>query len=1043
MRIKGCTLFLICTVMCVLSGYSQVTTGTISGTVKDSTGAILPGVQVVVLNEDTGLSRTVLSDETGHYSAPQLSLGNFRVSASLEGFQTEVRRGLVLTLGREAVVDIQLTVGAITQTVEVTGEAPLVQTKDATVGYLVQDSTIRDLPLNGRDLQQLILLNPSVGEAMNPSSGSAYAGFGKKISISGLRTEDNSYLLDGSFIADFSRHAPTGPSGALLGSETVREFQVLTNSFSAQYGRVLGGVFNAVSKSGTNDFHGNVYEYLRNDALDSTLWETNRVGASKPPFRRNQFGATAGGPIVRDKTFFFANYEGFRESLTRTIVTPVPDENARKGILSFLPTPVPVSPKIQPFLNAIPLPSPNGLKVPSAGTQEFIWQGTDTKHENFFQGRIDHSFSSNDTFFARVTVSNATGHNAEALPMFSDEGILNSRLVTLAETHIFSARILNTHTFSVNRVDPIDKGNYPKVGPELTSIPGQATTSVGYGWGGAPKPLDRWTTNRFNYRDDVNWTLGKHTVQFGGMLERMQFNMNQPSRPFGQWTFADIQQFLLARPRQYRGTPPQVGNTQYNAVRGMRQTFGALYAEDTWQIVPGFTFSLGARWEPYATPTEVNNLLANIRHPGDSAATVGGPYWKNKSWGDIGPRMGFAWSPFKNGKTSIRGGAGIFYVPNDGTMYFIQATRTPPYFPDLAFTQIDPNLFPDGIATILSAASPLGSPEAIEFDNLRSPSSYQFNLNIQQQFGDNTVLSVGYVGNRGVHVTTYGDYNAPVAFFNGVSLEVPSNAKRPNPNFEALNYYTNGGRSWYDGLAVSLQRRLGSGFRGQVSYTYSKALSHQDAYSKVDRSGSSGSPAYPYDLSKSKALSGYHLGQKLSFNYTYDLPLGRGLTGVAGQFIAGWQLSGIVTIQSGQPFDVINASGATPNALSTLGYTRKPNVNPAFQGKVIQGGPDQYFNPQAFILPTSGFELGNVGRNTLVGPGFAKWDSSLNKTMSLTERWKMQFRAEVFNLLNHPNFGKPSGSIFTSNGLRLQDAGRINTTVGSARQIQLGLKLMF
>ena len=257
MRIKVCALLVFCTVVCVFSGYSQVTTGSISGTIKDSTGAVLPGVQVVILNEDTGLSRTVLSDETGRYSAPQLSLG------------------------REAVVDMQLTVGAVSQTVEVTGEAPLVQTKDATVGYLVQDSTIRDLPLNGRDLQQLILLNPSVGEAMNPSSGSAYAGFGKKISISGLRTEDNSYLLDGSFIADFSRHAPTGPSGALLGSETVREFQVLTNSFSAQYGRVLGGVFNAVSKSGTNEFHGNVYEYLRNDALDATLWETNRVGASR------------------------------------------------------------------------------------------------------------------------------------------------------------------------------------------------------------------------------------------------------------------------------------------------------------------------------------------------------------------------------------------------------------------------------------------------------------------------------------------------------------------------------------------------------------------------------------------------------------------------------------------------------------------------------------------------------------------------------------------------------------------------------------------
>jgi Carboxypeptidase regulatory-like domain len=1043
MRVNGCAVFLISTVMYVLSGYSQVTTATISGTVRDPSGAVIPGVQVVIFNEDTGLSRTVLTDETGHYSAPQLSLGNYRVTASLEGFQTEARRGLVLTLGREAVVDIRLTVGAVTETVEVTGEAPLVQTTDATVGYLVQASTIQDLPLNGRDLQELILLNPSVGEAMNASSGNAYSGFGRKISISGLRTEDNSYLLDGSFIADFSRHAPAGPSGALLGSETVREFQVLTNSFSAQYGRVLGGVFNAVSKSGTNAWHGSAYEYLRNDKLDATRWETNRVGAKKPAFRRNQFGATMGGPIVRDRTFFFAAYEGFRESLTSTRVTDVPDLDARRGILTFVPTPVPVSPKIQPFLNAIPLPSPQGRRTPSAGTQEFIWAGTDTKTENFFQGRIDHNFSSSDTFFGRFTASNGEGINAGSLPMFSDVWILNSRLLTISETHIFSPRVLDTVTLSVNRVDPQDKGFYPSVGPELISVPGQPTASVGYGWGGAAKPLDRWTTNRFNFRDDVNLTLAKHTVQFGGMLERMQFNMNQPNRPFGQWSFADIQQFLLARPRQFRGTPPRVGDTVYNSVRGMRQWFGALYAEDTWQVMPRLTLSLGVRWEPYTPPTEVNNLLANVRHFSDSAATLGGPYWKNKSWTDIGPRVGFAWSPFENGRTSIRGGAGIFYVPNDGSVYFIQATRTPPYFPELTLTQINPNLFPDAIATIQAAAVPAGSPEALEYENFRSPSSYQYNLNVQHQFGDNTVLSVGYIGNRGVHATTYGDFNAPLAFFNGVSLEVPSTATRLNPRFEALNYYSNGGRSWYDGLAVSLQRRLGSGFQSQVSYTYSKALSHADAYSKVDRSGSSGSLRYAHDVGLSKALSGYHLGQKLSFNYTWDLPLAQGRTGALGHFLSGWQMAGIVTIQSGQPFDINNAAGATSSALTALGYAKKPNVNPAFKGKIIQGGPEQYFNPEAFSLPNGNFELGNLGRNTLIGPGFAKWDSSLSKTSSLTESVRLQFRAEVFNVLNHANFAKPNVNIFTSGGRRLEDAGRINATVGSARQIQFGLKLMF
>ena len=1001
---------------------------------------------MVILNEDTGASRRVITDERGYYTAPLLTLGKYKITASLPGFQTEARTGIELTLGREAVVDMQLTVGSVSETVDVNGEAPLVETKNATVGYLVQDTTIRDLPLNGRDLQQLVLNNPGVAQAENAGTGSAYAGWGLKISISGLRTEDNAFLLDGSFIGDFSRHAPVGPSGALLGSETVREFQVLTNSFSAQYGRVTGGVFNAVSKSGTNDIHGDVYEYLRNDRMDANLWENNRSGIDRPPFRRNQFGATLGGPVVRDKTFFFFNYEGFRQSATTGIVTPVPDADARKGILSFLANPVKVSPKIQPFLDVIPMPSPQGHRVPSAGTQEFIWNGTSIDNENFFQGRVDHNFSSTDTFFARSTISNADANSPLALPAFGTQQIMHTRLFTLAETHVFSPRVLNTQTFSYNRVDPIDRGIYPPATPGIVSIPeSNLPADVGYGFSGYTKPTDRWTTNRFNERDDMSITLGKHAVQFGGMLERLQFNMNQPSRPYGQWVFADIQSFLAATPRQYRGTPPSVNGVVYNPVRGLRQWFGALYAEDSWQVVPRFTLSLGVRWEPYSSPTEVHNLIANIRNPRDAAATTGGPLFLNKSWGDIGPRMGFAWSPFNNGKTAIRGGLGIFYVPNDPTVYFIQATRSDPYFPDLAFNPIDPSFFPDGIATILHATTVAGSPEAIQFDNFRSPSSYQYNLNIQQQFGASTLLTVGYVGNRGKHATTYGDYNAPYPFYDGVSLAVPSTAKRFNPRYAAMNYYANNGSSWYDGLAVSLQRRVGA-FRGQVSYTYSKALSYQDAYSKVDRSGStsgSGSAlANPYDIKYSKALSGYHLGQKLSFNYSYDVPGGQG-RGAIGRLIAGWQTTGIVTRQSGQPFDVVNASGGTSAALSALGYTSKPNLNPAFHGNIIEDNPDEYFNPAAFF-PAGTFELGNVGRNTLIGPGYFRWDSGLNKTMAVTERWKLQFRAEVFNVFNHANFGKPNNQVFTSNGLPLKgQVGRISTTVGSARQVQLGLKLMF
>jgi len=1032
-----------------LSGKAQVTTGTISGTVTDSTGAVMPGATVVIQNEDTGISRTVTANASGRYSAPSLSLGKYRVTGTREGFQSEVRSGIELTIGREAIVDLRLAVGAVTQTVEVTGEAPLVETTDTTVGYLVADQTIRDLPLNERDLTNLVLLDPGVGQAMNATTTSSYTGWGKYISISGGRSEDNSYLLDGSYIGDFNHHVPTGPSGALLGTETVREFQVLTNDYSAQFGRVMGGVFNAVSKSGTNQLHGDFYEYLRNSDLDAATWANNAFGGGlKSPFRRNQFGGTVGGPIKRDKMFFFLGYEGMREALTSTDTDQVPDVNARQGIIPALgitaANPIAVSPKIQPFLNAIPLPNPNGIASPTLGTRQFIFPGAVVTRDDFGQGRFDYSVSSNDNFFVRFTGSDGQQIAPMSLPEFQQTGLLGSDLATAAETHIFSPRALNTFTLSFSRVNPTDGGIYPQVSPALVSVPGQVTAGVGYGWEGNPKPFDQFLTNRFNYKDDVSLNLGRHSVVFGGMLERMQFNEDQPNRPYGSWTFADIVHFLEAQPRQYRGTPPQLGNATYNFVRGMRQWFSGLYVQDNWRVTERFNLTLGVRWEPYTVPTEVNNLLSNIRHLSDPGPTVGGPFWQNDSPKDIGPRFGFAWSPLANGKTSVRGGFGIFYMPNDPTTYYVQATRIPPYSPELTFTTINPNLFPDAIATILAAGIPNGSPNAMQYTNFKSPRTYQYNINVQQQFGQNMVLMIGYVGNRGVDKELYSNINAPLAVYSGTSLVVPTTATNLNPNYVALQQYGTGGNSWYNGLATSLTRKYSHGLQMQVSYTFSKALDTSDANASVDHTGSgSVGLLYPPNPSINKGLSGYDIANRLVGSYSYELPLGTARSGITGHLVSGWQISGIVTLQSGQPFTVSNASGATSTALSALGYSTRPNVNNAFAGNPIEGGPNQYFNPAMFYEPAGSMALGNAGRNILTGPGLATWDSALNKTTAINERWKLQFRAELFNLLNRPNFALPTATIFTTGGARVSTAGLITNTVGSSRQIQFGLKLMF
>ena len=1042
-------LVLAITFLMALAGWGQVTTGTISGTVMDSSKAVLPGAKVVILNEGTGATRTATADASGRYAAPSLGLGMYRVTASLEGFQTEARTGIELTVGREAVVDIQLTVGNVSQSVEVTGEAPLVEARESTVSYLVPDRAIRDLPLNGRDLTELILMQPGVTEAINGKANSAYVGYGKRVSISGMKGEDNVYLLDGGYISDFSRHIPAGPSGALMGVETVREFQVLTNSFGAQYGRAMGGIFNAVSKSGNNEWHGDAYEFLRNSVLDARNFFDYRSSPGDPrlpPFRRNQFGGTFGGPIKKDKTFFFVAFESLRSSEANTFTANVPDERAHLGILPAPAGNLGVSAKAAPFLAMFPLPTPGGKNF-GDGTAQYFFTGNTPSHDTFGQARVDQQLSASDSLFVRFTASGSDQSQPLAYPVFRQNRMMSTRLITLSETHIFSPRILNTVRFHFNRVAPGDVGTFPQAGPGVISTPGQPPPGISPGNGitafeGWNKSPDYFYTNRFNYQDDVNLSWGNHSMQFGGIVERLRFNMNQPNRAYGAWTFNSLANFLQAIPSNYRGTPPQFGNS----IRGYRQTFYALYLQDDWKVTPKLTLNLGVRWEPYTVPTEVNGLVANLRHLTDANSTLGNPFWLNKSMKDIGPRFGFAYSPFSSGKTAVRGGVGLFFVPNDPQFYFIVSTRVAPLFPEFNLATPTPatqQLFPDALAEIAAVGGSTNfvTGDVIPYDNFKSQRALQYNLSIQQQFGANNVLLVGYNGSRGMHLMSYTNYNMPAAVFDGVSLAFPANAVQPNPKFQSVNYFATGSNSWYNGLSVSFQRRMAKGLQTQLSYTYSKALGESDGGKVAGGNVGSGSfsPSKYPDPKVNKGLFGYDFRHVLSINFSYDLPsMGNG-KGVAGTVLSGWQTTGILSVQTGQPFTV--DAGTSPSALSALSVgTRSPNR--VLGVPIIQGGPDQYFNPNAFSAP-SARELGNVGMNTLTGPGLTKVDFGLTKNTKLTERFHLQFRAEFFNLLNHANFAVPAASLFTSSGSRVGSAGTIGATVLKPRQIQFGLKVVF
>lgn len=1044
--------------------HAQVTTGTISGTITDGSGAVVSGAKITVQSEETGITRSVTTDSAGRYLVPQLGLGNYKITTTMEGFQTEVRSGVVLTVGREAVVNVQLSVGAVTQTVEVAGEAPLVETTQATMAYLVNDRTVRELPLNGRDLAQLVLLNPGVAEAVNGSGGSAFNGWGRKVSISGSRAEDSAYLLDGSYINDMNHHIPSGPSGALLGVETVREFEVLTNSFGAQYGRTMGGVLNAVSKSGTNEFHGGIYEFLRNSALDARSFFDRQSSPSDPrlpPFRKNQFGGTVGGPIAKDKAFFFLAYEGMRQRYTETRSNVVPDTNARLGILpttSGGTTTLTVSERSRPYLNLFPLPTPGGRNF-GGGTAEYIFTANTPTRDDFGQGRVDYQISGSDSFFGRLTASNSDETRPQSYPGFNQLPYMRTRLLTVSETHIFSPNLLLIARVSFNRVNPGDGATRPSVPAALESIPGEGPPDISPGSGitgytGYGTPGDYFITNRFQYQGDLNHTVGAHALKYGGLVERLQFNQSFPNRMFGVWQFADLNNFLQGIPNRFRGAPFQFGDP----VTGTRQWFYAAYIQDDWKVSNSLTLNIGVRYEPYTVPTEVNGKLANQRNLMD-LLTRGDPLWKNSSWKDFGPRFGFAYSPGGTGTTAIRGGFGISYLANDPNVYRNQLGRNVLIYPELDFAvTASANFFPNGLAQIANfRTEQFGQNVAITYNSFKTPRVLQYNVNVQQQIGSDNVLSVGYTGSRGINQTSFGDYNTPTAVWDGVSLAYPVGATRFNPRFDAINYTAANSNAWYSGATVSFQRRPRSGLQTSLSYTWSRAISISDTAQRAEYSGGGGAILlYAHNPAINKSLTGFHVGHTFSVNYSYTLPFGQGMAGIKGLLLSGWQLTGIISAQSGQPFTLtrttptgitsITAAALRPNRDLSVPYDRLTSGTTAGCTGVAAGQklgtPDLYFDPCGYSAPGAR-SLGNEGMNTLLAPGQFKLDTGITKDTAITERWRLQFRAEAFNLTNHANFAKPSSGLFTGAGARVGSASRITGIVGSARQMQLSLKLMF
>lgn len=1020
-------LTVVCAVVLLLSGaaLAQTTTASVSGVVKDKSGAILPGVSVTVTNVGTKLARPVISDDQGRYLAPELTPGSYEVEASLTGFQTAVRTGIELTVGRHAIVDLTLEVGAVAEKVVVSGEAPLVETTSSSMAGLVNEDQIKDLPLNGRNFIQLSLLETGVVHARNAGSSTVDGG-GVKISFHGARTDYNNFMMDGTSVNSTNAQAIGGASNGAMGVETIKEFQVITSNYSAEFGRGVGGIINVVTKSGTNNLRGSAFYFHRNDNLDARNFFD--LGANPPEFKRNQFGLSVGGPIRKDKTFVFGGYEGLREGLGQTLIATVPSVAGRQGIIPG--GAVTVDPGVRPYLDLWPIP--NGRDF-NDGTGEYFRSDTQTTRQDFFQARVDHSFADSASLFVRYTIDDSTKLNPRTIPTYTQTDNIRSQYVTIEHKQILSPTVLNVFRFGFNRTnvrylediaDPrianpsiwfIPNASVPGLGPIGVS----GLTEVG---GTINRPQLR-LDNAFQWIDTLNATRGTHSLKLGGEVQRIQSNENMTFRGQGIFTFANLRSFLLAQAANFTGV---TANSDW--VRGWRQTDMAVFVQDDWRVRSNLTLNLGLRWEVSTDPIEVNGKASHIVNPAvDSQAVVGNPLMKLRK-ANFGPRVGFAWDPQGNGKSSIRGGFGLFdqmivrYFYSDGRILppFIQnISGAAPSFPHPSLSQI---------------AAPVIQP--IPYDT-KTPYMMHYNLAIQRELIPGSVLSVGYVGSRGLHLSFNRDLNnaVPQILADGRKF-FQAGLQRRNPAWGEVRYKDFNGDSYYNGLQVKFTQRMLHGLQAQTSYTFARSVDTASVANGIPTQD-------PEDIRAERALSDFDVRHVSVTSFIYDVPSKKGLKGIASGVFGGWQVNGILNLTTGMPVTATTTAGLDRDRDRATTNLNRPDLIPGKSNNPVLGGPDRYFDPASFRLQDLGF-FGTTGRNTIIGPGLASFDMGASKRVAIREGTNVQVRLEVFNLFNRANFGQPSGNVFqAATGVASGSVGRIRNTVGTSRQIQLGLKLEF
>ncbi len=1077
----GCALF--------LSGQSSLwaqVSATLSGTVSDPSGSVVSGAAITAKNDDTGATRSTVTNDAGLYQLTALPVGHYDIRVNKSGFAEEIRSGINLVVGQDATLNFDLRIGAATQQITVNADAPIVNVTSADISGVVGERQVKDLPLNGRSYDELLTLNPGVVNFTSQKTGGvgvSNSTTGNNFVVTGNRPQQNLYLLNGIEFTGAAENnmQPGGTSQQLLGVDAVREFNVLRDSYGAQYGKHPGAQVLIVTQSGSNQLHGSVYEFLRNNALDARNFFD---GNSAPGFQRNQFGGSLSGPIKKDKTFIFGNFEELRQHLHQTGVDLVPDANARNGFLpcrlvSPTPSPCPSSGLVfvgvSPLINAWPSPTPGAPDF--GGISEAFNNPLQTIRDDFGTVRLDHNFSSNDSLNAVYTVDDSADFTPTSTNSYStDVESLREQVASVEETHVFSPTLLNLARVGYSRASYFFTGE-PTPGTPAASLPGflegSPVGAIVVGGSAASNPAAqvslagsnngsnlRVARNIFTYEDRISWTAGIHQFSFGAWVQRFQSNETLALSQYGQATFTSLQTFL-------HGTASGLLYDPSPTPLGWRAIFGAWYGEDVVRLGPKLTISLGFRGESTSGWNEAYGRAANYTYPNgiiSSQPNIGNSvFTQNRGEFLPEPRVGVAWSPLS--KTVFRAGFGMYNDLQDALGY--RTDQNAPFNPTYNLPNAAVSELPLSRTAPVPATARL-VPGGVQPD-LYTPTLISWSFRLQQQVTTNTALTIGYVGSHGYHELIGIDANEPFpvicpaspcpanypsSFPAGLAnTPIPAGtyyvptATRANPAIANTWTYFSEGTSSYNALQVDINHRFASGFSLRGVYTWSKTIDDGDSLNSTTSGNEPALASNPFDLRADRGLANFDVRNVGVISAVYALPFGHGRrwiangSGFINALATGWTANSIVTIQSGFPFTPQLSYNPSNNGDSRNPV--RPFVNPSFSGPVILGKVNQWFNPAAFLAPpnNSGF-YGNLGRDTLIGPGLGTWDFSLLKDTSIRERMNLQFRAEFFNLLNRANFNGPNAVVFTPTGVS-PTAGLITSTSTTSRQIQFGLKLLW